>query len=214
MTRYITWEGDSLTAAASGYPNGGPANWANNYAQEGQAFTINGNFAIANAVIGTRIDNFGDHSNCIWGRADLVEAAFVPGTFNLLVVMIGKNTNQDITNRNSMFAYHDYMANVGYVVVGCTITPSNVSDPTSGWTQRDNAFNTAIRNSVGTHIVDCIDFAAHPIMGNDNAPVVYAGTLYADATHPTSTGYKYLSIISYRVLETLITPGSRNLRLA
>jgi len=238
MTRYLFCEGDSITQ--NGYlqnpaVTGLPGYLFNYLLTGGQAFTFVTNFAVGAATIGTSADLSNPYTpngsggftgaNSIWGRQALIQAQYIPGYLNVLTLLIGTNGAMSSAGLASLLSYCSAMKATGFTMLVCTVLPlqdANVNTPgtisqagTSSFNvTRKGTFNPGILAAVGNQIDAVADFASDSIIGADVAPWDLNLFPASDGTHPGAYGEPRLSNIMWRPMETLITQGSRNLRLA
>jgi hypothetical protein len=149
-------------------------------------------------------------TNSYRSRMSLVQAAYVPGTLNILSVEGHANSPVDAGGLADILDYCNTMRNFGFVVVASTAMPAGY--PPGLGSNRQALFNPGLRAAVGNQIDAVCDWGADPIIGVDNAvlnPYLYVG----DYVHPKGYSWVYMGNIMWRTLNTLNVSGSRNLRL-
>lgn len=92
----------------------------------------------------------------------------------------------------STFRTIAYLKGLGYKVVVCTLLPwAGSANYTAAREAERQAYNAAVRgNAAGADHV--LDLAAHPVMG-DAAASTGDTSLFVDALHPTTLGYRWLA---------------------
>lgn len=180
--KLILFEGDSITAAAGGYP---------------MLYRASGPIASAliNAVSGST-------TTTLVNRAAALDTKLsIPATKHILSVLIGLNDYVSLGSSTATFlaalaSYLDARRTAGWYVVVCTLLPA--SD--AGFNAWRAIVNPEIRLMVGTHADALCDFAADATMGPDAACA--NGTYYEQVygEHPTDAGHAVLQPIIATVL--------------
>jgi hypothetical protein len=195
MTRLIAVEGTSISAGG-GYITP----YANSTAIPTDVLT----FAVSGSVVAD-----------IVGRAASVDAAFVAGELNILVVepwaneFQGGNSTTDAQHLLDLRNYLVARAAAGWTIVITTPLPQD-STRTNFMAYRPGLITT-VRSWIGTYASACIDWAADPTIGT-----IAAGnntTYYGDGIHPTTTGRGIMSNVAAPVLDTFISQTRRRLIL-
>lgn len=134
---------------------------------------------------------------------------YVPGALNILTVQVGPNDFASFTTQGqrdawltSLAAYYDKAREVGWIVIGQTVTPRDANANHN--TSRDYC-NPLIKAMVGVNCHAVADFGGDGIMGPEAAAA--DTTLYTDGLHPTTLGSQHMGRILEPVLESFIMPN-------
>lgn len=185
VRRFVSAEGDSITALGQGYY----AAYAPNAAKPVAGI----NFAVSGSAITDLVS-----------RGATVDLGYRAGATNILTVLIGANDLGGYAGGESawfaaLMSYVSARRSVGWKVGVCTVLPKN--DATHN--TRRNIVNPQIRSAVGTQIDFVIDFDTDAQMGIDNSFTAFPAN-WTDGTHPNATGHARLEPI-YRAAVNAVT---------
>lgn len=164
-------------------------------------------FAVGGSIVTDGSDTPGV-SNTLQARAAQVDAAYVAGKLNLLLILIGANDLALVSAATFVANLKSYCLSrkaVGHKVIVCTLLPQGAVH-TNFVARRDDAI-AGIELNDGGWWDYLIPFSADPVMG----PAAAADDtgLYADAVHPTlTTGHNNLANIAEPVLAEAIADSA------
>jgi len=169
----VAAEGDSITAAPDSYANV----WAGN----------NPSLPFQNTAIGGSVFRTGSTP-----VVDRISSVLGFGA-NLVTLLIGANDFNTYASAQAyaddVFTYTDQIKASGAKIVLGTILPRTGR---AGWNTARAAFNTIVRNAVGSRIDGILDFDTTPL-GVDGAE--NDTELFGDGLHPTSAGQATLATV-------------------